>query len=112
MKRTDKEDKLEFRNHIDKILRFFKSLKLTATVITLLILIYFLGLVLPQKWMFDTADLYGLWKDSSILNQFIDLIGFTDIYMSPLTILLLGLFFVNLLTVILRGNFPYLVLQN
>jgi hypothetical protein len=52
--------------------------------------------------MFDTEDLYELWKDSSILNWFIDLIGFTNIYMSPLTIVLLVLFFINLLVVTLN----------
>jgi hypothetical protein len=52
--------------------------------------------------MFDTAELYGLWKDSSVLNRFIDFIGFTDIYMSPLTIVILGLFFINLLVVTLN----------
>jgi len=94
--------KLEFRDYFNKILRFFKSVKLTATVIALLIFIYFLGLVLPQKWMFETKDLYELWKDSSILNWFIDFIGFTNIYMSPLTIVLLVLFFINLLVVTLN----------
>jgi hypothetical protein len=52
--------------------------------------------------MFDTAELYGLWKDSSVLNRFIDFIGFTDIYLSPLTIVILGFFFINLLVVTLN----------
>jgi hypothetical protein len=52
--------------------------------------------------MFDTKDLYDLWKDSSILNWFIDAIGFTNIYLSPLTIVLLALFFINLLVVTLN----------
>jgi len=52
--------------------------------------------------MFDTKDLYELWKDRSVLNWFVDFIGFTDIYISPLTIVLLGLFFINLLVVTLN----------
>ena len=84
-----------------KIVKLFKGVKLTAAVIALLILIYFLGLILPQKWMFDTRDLYELWKEKSIFNQFIDFIGFTEIYLSPVTIVLLALFFINLLTVTL-----------
>jgi hypothetical protein len=52
--------------------------------------------------MFDSAELYGLWKDSNVLNRFIDFIGFTDIYMSPLTIVILGFFFINLLVVTLN----------
>ncbi|UCH82529.1 MAG: cytochrome c biogenesis protein ResB [Nitrospiraceae bacterium] len=87
---------------INKTYRFFKSVKLTASVIALLIFIYFLGLVLPQKWMFDNEELYVLWKDSSIISRVMDFIGFTDIYMSPLTIVLLILFFINLLVVTLN----------
>ncbi len=77
-------------------------MKLTAVVISLLIAIYFLGLVLPQKWMFDTRDLYELWKDQSVFNQLLDFIGFTEIYLSPVTILFLVIFFINLLVVTLN----------
>ncbi len=87
---------------INKINRFFRSLRLTAIVISLLTGIYFLGLVLPQKWMFETRDLYNLWRDSSIVNRVLDAIGFTEIYLSPLTIVLLTLFFINLLVVTLH----------
>ena len=78
-----------------KVVKLFKGVKLTATVIALIVLIYFLGLVLPQKWMFDTRDLYELWKEKSVLNQLLDFIGFTEIYLSPVTILLLVIFFIN-----------------
>ena len=52
--------------------------------------------------MFDTRDLYELWKSQSVINQLLDFIGFTEIYMSPLTIVLLGFFFINLLVVTLN----------
>ena len=80
--------------------RFLKSLKLTASVIAGLILIYFLGLVLPQKWMFEGREQYEQWLDESLLNRLLDLTGFTDIYTSPLTLVLLGVFFITLLLVI------------
>ena len=79
--------------------RFFKSLKLTASVIALLVFIYFLGLVLPQKWMFDTEKAFYLWMDESPINGFLHTIGFTDIYMSPMTVALLTIFFINLIVV-------------
>lgn len=84
-----------------KILKMFKGVRLSAVVIALLILIYFLGLVLPQKWMFLSAEHYMQWKDKNILNTLMDAIGFTDIYLSPVTITLLALFFINLLVVII-----------
>jgi hypothetical protein len=52
--------------------------------------------------MFDTRDLYELWKEKSVLNQLLDFIGFTEIYLSPVTILLLVIFFINLLVVTLN----------
>jgi hypothetical protein len=52
--------------------------------------------------MFDTRDLYELWKSQSVINQVLDFIGFTEIYLSPLTIVLLGFFFINLLVVTLN----------
>jgi cytochrome c biogenesis protein ResB len=58
--------------------------------------------------MFETQDLYSLWKEDSLLNSLLDTIGFTDIYMSPLTIALLVLFFVNLLVVTVN-RFPVML---
>jgi cytochrome c biogenesis protein ResB len=87
---------------IVKSIRLFKGVKLAAVLIALLILIYFLGLVLPQKWMFDTKIEYDEWLETSFLNRLLDSIGFTDIYLSPLTLLLLSLFFINLTVVIIQ----------
>lgn len=88
--------------YVITILKFFKSVKLSAAVIALLILIYFLGLVLPQKWMFLSKEHYQQWTDKNLLNRLMDLIGFTDIYLSPVTITLLTFFFINLLVVTLN----------
>ena len=88
--------------YILKFLRLFKSVRLSAVVIALLILTYFLGLVLPQKWMFLSDEHYWKWKDKNIINALIDFIGFTDIYLSPVTVTLLVVFFINLLVVTLN----------
>ncbi len=88
--------------HILKLLKLFKSVKLSAVVIALLILIYFLGLVLPQKWMFLSQVHYDQWAGKNILNTLIDYLGFTDIYLSPVTVILLALFFINLSVVIIN----------
>lgn len=88
--------------HIKKIIRFFKSAKCAAITIALLIIIYFLGLVIPQKWMFSTRIEYDEWIESAWYNRVFDFLGFSDIYLSPLTIILLAIFFINLLLVILK----------
>jgi cytochrome c biogenesis protein ResB len=94
--------KNETGEYILKVLKLFKSVRFSAVVIALLILIYFLGLVLPQKWMFLSEAHYVQWKDKNILNTLIDFVGFTNIYVSPVTITLLALFFLNLLVVTLN----------
>ena len=93
---------MAIQDAVRKTIKLFKGVKLTAVVISLLIAIYFLGLVLPQKWMFDSRDLYELWKAKSVINELLDFIGFTAIYLSPVTILLLAIFFINLLVVTLN----------
>jgi cytochrome c biogenesis protein ResB len=90
---------VKFSDYTGKLLKFFKSLRLTVTVIALLILLYFLGLVLPQKWMFESIVLYDEWMVESRLNRVLDFLRFTDIYVSPLTIILLIVFFLNLIVV-------------
>jgi hypothetical protein len=87
------------KDYSKRIFRPFKSVRLTIVVIALLIVIYFLGLVLPQKWMFGTRIEYDEWLEVSFLNRILDFIGFTNIYLSPLTVVLLGIFFLNLIVV-------------
>lgn len=77
-----------------------KNLRLTAWVIGLLILLYFLGLVLPQKWMFDSRRHYEDWLSGNAFYRLMDYIGFTSIYSSPVTIALLVVFFLNLVVVV------------
>ncbi|MBI1922308.1 MAG: cytochrome c biogenesis protein ResB [Geobacter sp.] len=91
-----------------KVIRLFNNVKFSACLIALLTLVYFLGLVLPQKRMFPAREAYEKWVDASLLNKCLDWAGFTDIYLSPLTVLLLGLFFINLLVVTLK-RFPLIL---
>ena len=93
------------REIVRRTLRLFRSVKLSASIIITLILLYFLGLIIPQKALFDSHEHYRRWVDEHMLNRFLDAINFTDIYLSPLTLLLLAVFFVNLLVVI-SGRVP------
>lgn len=87
----------------DRLLQFyrwFKRPKTTAFIILALLVIYFLGLVIPQKAFFQSRAQYEAWKGSvPLLFPFLDIIGFTDIAVSPVTLFLLVLFFLNLITV-------------
>ena len=73
-----------------RILSKFKSVKLAAWVIALLTMIYFLGLVIPQKWMFDTGEQYAAWMDKGLFNKALDFIGFTDIYLASTNVWMAG----------------------
>jgi cytochrome c biogenesis protein ResB len=84
---------------INRVWKLFKSVRFAALIIALLILVYFLGLVIPQKWLFQTRAEYDEWIESNWVHAVFDFIGFTDIYLSPLAIVLLALFFSSLLVV-------------
>jgi len=85
---------------IMKIFGLFKSLKFTAVLIGLLGGIYFLSLVIPQKWMFERQENYGGWVEEDWMHRLLDAVKFTEIYLSPITIALLACFFVNLIVVV------------
>ncbi len=78
----------------------FKSVKTTAFIFGSLIVVYFAGLVIPQKTLFSSYSEYQTWLQKSIFYRLFDLLGLTDIYLSPITIGLLVLFFLNLLVVV------------
>lgn len=79
--------------------KLFKNVRFAAFIIGMLILVYFLGLIIPQKMMFPTSAEYEEWKASNTLHAILDAVGFTDIYLSPVTVVLLLLFFISLLVV-------------
>lgn len=83
-----------------RLYRWFKRPKTTIFIILALLVIYFLGLVIPQKAFFQSRAQYEAWKGSvPFLFSFIDIIGFTDIFLSPVTLFLLAIFFLNLVAV-------------
>lgn len=87
---------------LNKFLQVFKSLRFTIVILICLTVLFLLGVVVPQKDLLG-RDLYLNWKDSNpLLVSFLEFLDLTDIYTSPLTLLLWGLFFLNLLTVIFK----------
>ncbi len=78
-----------------KITKFFGSPRFTIWLISLLGFIFALGLWIPQKKLLKVW--YSQWQHQSPkLVAFLDAVQFTDIYTSPITLLLWLLFFLNL----------------
>ena len=78
-----------------KIIKYLSSLRFTILLISLLGLIFALGLWVPQINLIK--GLYFVWqKRSPGLVAFLDLLGLTSIYTSPITVTLWVLFFLNL----------------
>ncbi len=82
--------------------RFFSSLKLTAVLLSTLGLIFLAGLWIPQKGLLK-QELYEQWQEGKPgLVAVLESLQFTEIYASPLTLVVWGLFFINLTTVMVK----------
>lgn len=79
----------------NKLLKYLSSLRFTILLISLLGLIFAIGLWIPQKRLLKT--IYIEWqRNSPDLVAILDVLGLTTIYTSPITITLWLLFFLNL----------------
>lgn len=82
---------------LNKILNKAASLRFTIVLLLVLLVIFLLGLWIPQQSLFDQAS-YEQWlKKSPTVAPLLDRIGFTHIYSSRVTIAVWVLFFCNLL---------------
>jgi len=80
---------------LKKTLKYLSSLRFTILLMCLLGLIFALGLWIPQQRLLKT--IYLQWqKRSPDLVAFLDALGLTTIYTSPITLTLWLLFFLNL----------------
>ncbi len=83
----------------NKIVKNLSSLRFTIVLISLLGLMFAIGLWVPQIKL--VKGLYLVWqKNSPNLVAFLDLFGLTTIYTSPITVTLWAFFFLNLSLVI------------
>lgn len=88
------------RGTLGRLNAYFVRPKTTVAIIAALLALYALGLFIPQKWMFEGIAQYDEWlRSGGIIYKAIDAVGFTDIYMSPVTMAALSLFFMNLIFV-------------
>ena len=79
----------------NKLLKYLSSLRFTILLISLLGLIFAIGLWVPQQRLLKTIYLEWQRKSPSLV-AFLDAFGMTTIYTSPITITLWLLFFLNL----------------
>ncbi|MBI4839249.1 MAG: cytochrome c biogenesis protein ResB [Nitrospirae bacterium] len=81
--------------------RFFRSAKMTAIIISALLLLFFSGLIIPQKIFFQSKAQYDVWKAGNpILSWIIEALRLNEVYVAPITIFFMSLFFLNLIVVI------------
>lgn len=90
---------------IKSIVKLFRSVRFTVVLLVLLVIVFLLGQLIPQKELLG-RDLYINWKYANPeLVAFFEFLRLTDIYTSPLTLIIWVLFFINLLSVML-GRIP------
>ncbi|MBI5640911.1 MAG: cytochrome c biogenesis protein ResB [Nitrospirae bacterium] len=81
--------------------RFFRSPKATIIIIAVLTGLFFTGLVIPQKRFYQSRADYERWKtDNPNISFILESLKLNEIYVSPITIAFLGLFFANLAVVV------------
>ncbi len=79
------------------LLKIFRSYRFTIFIITVILLILFLGTIIPQKRLIGIEN-YIQWKrDNPFLVSILDKLDLTDIYTSPLMLFLWLVFFLHLL---------------
>lgn len=88
---------------MSRIVRFLGSLRTTLGLLLAIGALLAVGLVVPQRQLLQTADLYADWKAGSPnLVAVLEAIGLTDVHRSPLALAIWSLFFVNLAVVMVR----------
>ncbi len=86
---------------LKRFYRFFRSAKMTAIIITALLLLFSSGLIIPQKIFFQSKVQYDEWKAGNpILSWIIEALRLNEVYVAPITIFFMSLFFLNLIVVI------------
>jgi len=89
---------------VKKLVKYLSSLRFTIVLISLLGIIFAVGLWVPQKRLLKT--IYLEWQKSSPnLVAFLDAVGLTSVYTSPVTVTLWLFFFINL-TLVMWQRLP------
>lgn len=74
---------------------------MTIFIIVVLMFLFLLGLAIPQKALYRSNEQYEHWKsDHPVISGLIISLGLNNIYVAPVTVFFLCLFFVNLIVVL------------
>ncbi|MBI5103364.1 MAG: cytochrome c biogenesis protein ResB [Nitrospirae bacterium] len=80
---------------------YFRRPRTTVLIISVLLVLFALGLFIPQKKFFLSSGQYNQWKlQYPVMSSVIEYLKLNDIYVAPVTLLFLVLFFANLVTVV------------
>lgn len=81
--------------------RAFRSARTTASIIGALVVLFFLGLVVPQKAFFESRQQYEAWKQlNPVYSRVVEALQLNEVHVAPITIIFLSLFFLNLVVVV------------
>ena len=87
---------------LEGFIRRLGSLRTTAWILAGLVIVFLAGLIVPQKDLIGEEQ-YTIWKvEHPDLVGALEIFNLTDIYASPLIMVLWSLFFLNLLLVMAR----------
>lgn len=88
---------------------YFRSPKVTVFLISALIVLFVGGLVIPQKRFYQSKAQFDQWHvEHPLLSGVINSLQLNEIYVAPVTLFFLGLFFLNLL-VVLAHRVPFVL---
>jgi len=90
-----------FREVAEGIYRSFRRPRVTVIIISALLALFLSGLLIPQKTLFTSREQFEQWNaDHPLLSLVITGLKLNEIYVAPVTVVFLALFFLNLLAVL------------
>jgi ResB-like family protein len=90
---------------MEKLTRYLSSLRCTLMLIISLGTMFLLGFIVPQKELLKKQEFLQMQGGHPLLFGIFEALGLTEVYKSPITLLLWGLFFLNL-TLVMRQRIP------
>jgi hypothetical protein len=92
---------------MQRISRAFLRPRVTVLIIAVLLVLFLAGLIIPQKELFTSPAQFDEWNAAHpVLSGVINVLKLNEIYVAPITIVFLALFFLNLVAVLVQ-RIPY-----
>ncbi|TAN44949.1 MAG: hypothetical protein EPN22_04790 [Nitrospirae bacterium] len=88
---------------LKKFYVFFKSARMTVIIISVMMVLFLAGLFVPQKTFFGSRAKYDEWRFASPnFSAVVEYFKLNEIYISPVTVAALSVFFIHLIVVVLN----------